>query len=106
MNMREYEIENRFIKEQFRYTTDAQDNWMKPSGDQRPPQTPDSRSEEEKEKSRQYWASQPSYREIHLKRLGIKLEDNQCEYCLEIKKERHGCYQARKSLQNHKGFTN
>jgi len=42
---------------------------MKPSGEDKPPQALDTRSEEDKEKSRKYWASQPSYREIYLKRI-------------------------------------
>ena len=62
-------LENRRHSELFRFTTDAQDNWMKPSGDNKPPQAPVLRSEEEKEKYRKYWASQPSYREIYLKRI-------------------------------------
>ena len=62
-------LDRRRHSELFRFTTDAQDNWMKPSGDNKPPQAPDTRSEEEKEKSRKYWASQPSYREIYLKRI-------------------------------------
>ena len=67
--MREYDLENKFIREQFRYTSDAQDNWMKPSGEDKPPQSTDNRSEEDKEKSRKYWEAQPSYREIYLKRI-------------------------------------
>jgi hypothetical protein len=67
--MREYEIENKAIKEQFRYTSDAQDNWMKPSGEDKPPQLTDNRSQEDKEKSQKYWEAQPSYREIYLKRI-------------------------------------
>ena len=62
-------LENRRHSELFRFTTDAQDNWMKPSGEQRAPQGPDTRSEEEKEKDRKYWEDQPSYREIYLKRI-------------------------------------
>ena len=62
-------LERRRHSELFRFTTDAQDNWMKPSGDSKPPQAPDLRSEEEKEKSRKYWAAQPTYREIYLKRI-------------------------------------
>ena len=62
-------LENRRHSELFRFTTDAQDNWMKPSGENKPPQSPDNRSKEEKEKSRKYWEAQPSYREIYLKRI-------------------------------------
>ena len=62
-------LENRRHSELFRFTTDAQDNWMKPSGDNKPPEGPDTRSEEKKEKDRKYWAAQPSYREIYIKRI-------------------------------------
>ena len=64
-------LENRRHSELFRFTTDAQDNWMKPSGEQRAPQGSDQdrRSEEQKEKDRKYWSAQPTYREIYLKRI-------------------------------------
>ena len=62
-------LENRRHSELFRFTTDAQDNWMKPSGDNKPPEGPDTRSEEKKEKDRKYWEAQPSYREKYLKRI-------------------------------------
>ena len=62
-------LERRRHSELFRFTSDAQDNWMKPSGEDKPPQSTDNRSEEDKEKSLKYWEAQPSYHEIYLKRI-------------------------------------
>ena len=83
---------NRNLKEEGRFTPNwLTDTWMLPSGENKRPQV-DDRSPEEKEASRKYWCEGKTSRAIYLEKLGYKLQENQCEYCLRIKKtENHKC---------------
>tara|TARA_R100000808_G_scaffold25075_2_gene61385 strand:+ start:6381 stop:6683 length:303 start_codon:yes stop_codon:yes gene_type:complete len=95
--MSKYE-EDRIYRKAFhemgRYTPNwVTDTWNLPSGDKNPkPEHPDNRTPEEKEASRLYWTEGNTHRASYLARLGYKLKENECEYCLRIKKtDNHKC---------------
>ena len=85
-------IHRRAFKELGRFTPGwVTDTWCLPSGEDKVIH-PDNRSPEEKERSRVYWTEGKTHRASHLERLGYKLKENECEYCLRIKQTpEHKC---------------
>ena len=88
----EERVHRRAFKELGRFTPNwVTDTWSLPSGENKPIH-PDNRTPEEKEAARIYWCDGKTSRSIYLERSGYKLQENQCEYCLRIKKtENHKC---------------